>query len=101
MTNAAPSHDVALFAERLRRAGSDDPPAGKAAELIPYPMARRVAFLDRTALAIASCRKPDVAARCRERAAQQQRDAMQRRGLSEEQIEAQMAVFDREIDWRL
>jgi Family of unknown function (DUF6074) len=104
MTIAAPLHnEVALFAERLQRESCDDPlpPDEKTAEVIPFPMVKRVSFLDRAAISIASCRKPDVAARIRERAAQQQRDAMQRRGLSEKQIEEQMAVFNSEIDWRL
>jgi hypothetical protein len=68
------------------------------AQIVPFPMAGRVAFLNRMAVAIASCRKPQP---YRERAEQQQRDAMRRRGLSKEIIEAELAIFNREIDQRL
>jgi len=78
----------------------DDPaePRAVSAQIVPFPMARRVAFLNRMAVAIASCRKSQP---YRERAEQQQRDAMRRRGLSEEMIEAELAIFNREIDRRL
>ena len=68
------------------------------ADILPFPMVRRVAFLDRMAIAIASCKKPQL---YRERAEKQQRDALQRRQLPEDVIETEIAVFNKEIDWRL
>jgi hypothetical protein len=70
------------------------------AEIIPFPMAARRAFLDRTAITIATCKKAKQQP-YRERAEQQQRDALRRRQLPEDVIESEIAVFNKEIDWRL
>ena len=79
--------------------GGDGPTAGRGpADILPFPMVRRVAFLDRMAIVIASCKKPQP---YRERAEKQQRDALQRRQLPEDVIESEIAVFNQEIDWRL
>ena len=79
--------------------GGGDGPTGRGpADILPFPMVRRVAFLDRMAIAIASCKKPQP---YRERAEKQQRDALQRRQLPEDVIESEIAVFNQEIDWRL
>jgi hypothetical protein len=68
------------------------------AKIIPFPMARRIRFLERTATMIHTCRKPDE---YRARIEKQQRDAMTRRQLPEEVVELQMAAFQHEINWRL
>jgi len=73
-------------------------PSAGPAEVIPFPIARRVAFLERMA---------DCAWACRDRAGyldkacEQQRKAMRKRGLSNEVIESEIASFEREIMWRL
>jgi hypothetical protein len=68
------------------------------AKIIPFPMARRIRFLERTATMIQTCRKPNE---YRARIEKQQRDAMTRRQLPEEVVELQMAAFQDEINWRL
>jgi hypothetical protein len=68
------------------------------AEIIPFPMARRIRFLERVATMIHTCRKPDE---YRARIEKQQRDAMTRRQLPDEVVELQMAAFQHEINWRL
>jgi len=68
------------------------------AEVIPFPIMRRVAFLERMADCVAACRNP---ANYLAKFADQQRQAMRRRGLSEEAIESEIASFEREIMWRL
>jgi hypothetical protein len=79
--------------------GGGDAPTGRGpADILPFPMVRRVAFLDRMAIAIASCKKPQP---YRERAEKQQRDALRRRQLPEDVIESEIAAFNQEIDWRL
>src|SRR5262249_44260734 len=68
------------------------------AEVIPFPIMRRGAFLGRMAACVAACRHPaDQLAQF----ADQQRNALRRRGLSEEAIESEIASFEREIMWRL
>jgi len=59
---------------------------------------RRVAFLERMADCVAACRN---LANYLAKFADQQRQAMRRRGLSEEAIESEIASFEREIMWRL
>jgi hypothetical protein len=68
------------------------------AKIIPFPMARRIRFLERIAITLHSCRKPDEYLA---RIEKQQRDAMTRRQLPEEVVELQMAAFHKEINWRL
>ena len=68
------------------------------AKIIPFPMARRIRFLEHVATMIHTCRRPDE---YRARIEKQQRDAMTRRQLPEEVVEAQMAAFQHEINWRL
>ena len=81
--------------------GGDGPTAGRGpADIIPFPMAARRAFLDRTAITIATCKKSKQQP-YRERAEQQQRDALRRRQLPDDVIESEIAVFNKEIDWRL
>jgi hypothetical protein len=79
----------------------DGPPAGRGPpDIIPFPMAARRAFLDRTAITIATCKKSKQQP-YRERAEKQHRDALRRRQLPDDVIESEIAVFNREIDWRL
>ena len=87
-----------ITARNVAPAGGGDGPTAGPADILPFPMVRRVAFLDRMAIAIASCKKPQP---YRERAEKQQRDALQRRQLPEDVIESEIAVFNQEIDWRL
>jgi len=56
----------------------DDPAERQAvsAKIIPFPMARRIRFLEHVAAMIHTCRKPDE---YRARIEKQQRDAMTRR----------------------
>ena len=68
------------------------------AKIIPFPMARRIRFLEHIAITLHSCRKPDEYLA---RVEKQQRDAMTRRQLPEEVVELQMAAFHKEINWRL
>ena len=77
----------------------DDPAERQAvsAKIIPFPMARRIRFLEHLAITLHSCRKPDEYLA---RVEKQQRDAMSRR-LPEEAVELQMAEFHKEINWRL
>ena len=76
--------------------GGDRPPEVRArlAQIFPFPIARRIAFLERMADCVASRRDPQAYL---DRAAEQQRLALRRRGLSEEVIEAEIAVFYREV----
>jgi len=82
--------------------GGDDfrttPPARGPAKVIPFPIVRRLAFLERMADCVASCRDPGGYLA---KLADQQRAAMRRRGLSEGAIESEIASFEREIMWRL
>jgi Family of unknown function (DUF6074) len=78
--------------------GNPKKPSANPAEVIPFPVVRRLAFLERTADCVASCRNP---ANYLAKLANQQRTAMRRRGLSEEAIESEVASFEREIMWRL
>jgi hypothetical protein len=80
--------------------GSDGPPEARTpfVRIIPFPIARRVAFLDRMADCVASRRDPQAHL---DRAAEQQRTAMRRRGLSEPVIEAEIAAFYREVIERM
>jgi len=66
--------------------------------VIPFPIARRVAFLERMADCVYGCRDP---AAYLARACEQQRKAMRKRGLSEDVIKSEIASFEREIMWRL
>src|SRR5262249_15994224 len=68
------------------------------AEVIPFPIMRRVAFLERMADFVAAC--PNLAAYL-PHFSHQPSKAMRRRGLSEEAIESEIASFEREIMWRL
>ena len=67
------------------------------AKIIPFPMARRIRFLEWVASELYHSRKPDEYLA---RVEKQQRDAMSRR-LPEEAVELQMAEFHKEINWRL
>jgi hypothetical protein len=67
------------------------------AKIIPFPIARRVRFLEWVASELYYSHKPDEYLARIER---QQRNAMTRR-LPEEAVESQMAAFRREINWRL
>ena len=66
--------------------------------IVPFPMARRIRFLEHIAITLHSCRKPDEYLA---RIEKQQRDAMTRRQLPDEVVELQMAAFHKEINWRL
>src|SRR5262249_52922927 len=72
-------------------------PRGPAA-IIPFPISRRLAFLERMTDCVWGCRDR---AGYLARACDQQRNAMLRCGLSDEQIESELASFRREIAWRL
>jgi len=61
-------------------------------------MIARVAFLERMADSVAACRDPD---KYLDRAADQQRRAMQRRGLSVPVIESEIVAFYREVARRV
>jgi uncharacterized protein DUF6074 len=68
------------------------------AKILPFPMQHRVAFLKRMADCAASRRDPQAHL---DKAAEQQRAAMRRRGISEEVIEAQINIFYHEVIARL
>jgi hypothetical protein len=68
------------------------------AKIIPFPMARRKRFLDWVAIEWSHSKKPDLFLA---RTENQQRDAMARRQLSKDVIEEQIAIFHKEIDWRM
>jgi Family of unknown function (DUF6074) len=68
------------------------------AKVIPFPVLRRVAFLDRMADTASTCRNLD---RYMTHILQQQRDAMRRRGIADDMIEAELAALDRAIKSRL
>jgi hypothetical protein len=68
------------------------------AKIIPFPVARRIRFLEHIAITLHSCRKPNEYLA---RVEKQQRDAMTRRQLPEEVVELQMTAFHKEINWRL
>jgi hypothetical protein len=90
-----------ITARNVASAGGGDGPTSRGpAHIIPFPMAARRAFLDRTAITIATCKKSKQQP-YRERAEQQQRDALRRRQLPDDVIESEIAVFNKEIDWRL
>jgi hypothetical protein len=78
----------------------DDPAERRAvsAKIIPFPMARRIRFLEHVAITLHGCRKRDEYLARIER---QQRDAMTRRQLPDDVVELQMAAFQEEINWRL
>ena len=78
--------------------GTTRKPSAGPAEVVAFPIARRVAFLERMADCVWGCRDR---ARYLARACEQQREAMRRRALSEEIIESEIASFEREIMWRL
>jgi hypothetical protein len=73
-------------------------PARSSAQIIPFPMARRKRFLDWAATELHHSKKPEEYLA---RIEKQQRDAMTRRQLPDEVVEAQMAAFHEEINWRL
>jgi hypothetical protein len=74
--------------------GNGAPGRGDPAKIIPFPMAARVAFLERMAASVACCRDPQAYL---DRAAKQQREAMQRRQLSEKTIEQEISAFYQEV----
>jgi hypothetical protein len=76
----------------------DGPTERQPALIVPFPMSRRIRFLEHIAITLHSCRKPDEYLT---RIEKQQRDAMTRRQLPEEVVELQMAAFHKEINWRL
>jgi hypothetical protein len=76
----------------------DGPTERQPALIVPFPMARRIRFLEHIAITLHSCRKPDEYLA---RVEKQQRDAMTRRQLPEEAVELEMAAFHKEINWRL
>jgi len=80
--------------------GSESPkePSAGPAKVIPFPIARRVAFLERLADAAASYRNPD---NYLSSAYRQQEEAMRRRGISENVIQSELAALDRAIQARL
>src|SRR5262245_43927441 len=73
-------------------------PRGGPADIIPFPIARRIGFLERMADCVGGCRGR---AGYLDKACEQQRKAMRRRGLSNKVIESEIASFKREIAWRL
>ena len=70
------------------------------ATIIPFPMAKRIRFLERTAIAIATAR-PSKQQAYREYLEKQQHESLRKCGLSADVIESEMAIYNRELDWRL
>jgi hypothetical protein len=68
------------------------------AQLVPFPMAARVAFLDRTAELAASYRDPR---RYLASVFRQQEQSLRRRGFVEEIVRSEMAALEREIEARI
>jgi hypothetical protein len=70
------------------------------ARIIPFPMAARVAFLERMTVLIAMAR-PSNRQGYREHLERQQYESLRKRGLPADVIETEMAIYNRELDWRL
>lgn len=68
--------------------------------IIPFPMAARVAFLERMAALIAMAR-PGKRQGYREHHQKQQYESLRKRGLPADVIQTEMTVYNRELDCRL
>jgi hypothetical protein len=68
------------------------------AQMIPFPVVRRVACLDNTAYAAAGCRNPS---KYLASAYRQQENTMRRKGISEDIIESELKALHRAIQARL
>ena|SRR5215468_1714302 len=78
--------------------GIPNRPSVGPADVIPFPMAHRVAFLDRTAELAASYRDPE---RYLASVYRQQEQSLRRRGFAEDIVRSEMAALEREIAARL
>jgi hypothetical protein len=78
--------------------GGNGPTTSGPATILPFPVARRVTFLERTARAASSYKNPR---KYLESAYRQQEDAMRRRGIAESLIEAELQILKREINSRM
>jgi hypothetical protein len=68
--------------------------------IIPFPMAARIRFLERMAVSIAMAR-PSKRQAYREHHEKHQYESLRKRGLPADVIQAEMAIYNRELDWRL
>jgi Family of unknown function (DUF6074) len=73
-------------------------PSGGPADVIPFPMAHRVAFLDRAAEVAASYRDPK---RYLANVYRQQEQSLRRRGFSDDVVQSEMAALAQAIEARL
>jgi hypothetical protein len=64
-------------------------------------MRARVGMLDRMAISISTVRDAGKRQAYRDRFEQQKRQSMLTRGLSTDVVESEMAIYNRELDWRL
>ena len=66
------------------------------ADIVPFPIARRRAFIRKQA-DHAACMNPDASARYLEYQLQVQRDAMRRRGITEDLIALELKCMERAV----
>jgi hypothetical protein len=92
---ASPALNVVSTGGRGR--GGSARPAGPA-KVIPFPILRRLNFLDTMAQSVAGCRDVD---RYMAHILKQQREAMERRGIAEQMIQQELAALDRAFRSRL
>jgi hypothetical protein len=78
--------------------GGPSSATARPAKVIPFPVLRRIGFIDRMALNVSGCRDVD---RYMQHILKQQRDAMERRGIADDMIEHELAALDRAIRSRL
>jgi hypothetical protein len=70
------------------------------ADIVPFPIARRSAFIQKQA-DHATCLRPDAAGRYLEYQMQVQRDAMRRRGVPEDLVARELKCMERAVHQEL